>query len=138
MCLSILEDRSLLKYLTLSIYIGVFIDQNLTWQKHNEYVLQRIRGKYISLAASILFQLYCGFILPFLTTVTLCGLLQLHYFKNLWSEYMPDLLVTCVMILVLLKLLLAECRHFHTIVQVHKILHHLACTCLPSGHIHVF
>ena len=43
----------------------------------------------------------------FLTTVTLCGLLQLHYFQNLWSEYMPDLLVTyiCVMILVLLKLL---------------------------------
>ena len=74
----------------------------------------------------------------FLTTVTLCGLLQLHYFKNLWSEYMPDLLVTCVMIMVLLKLLLAERRHFHTTVQVYKILHHLACTCLPSGHIHVF
>ena len=28
-------------------YLGVFIDQNLTWHKHSEYVLQRIRGKYI-------------------------------------------------------------------------------------------
>ena len=51
-------------------YLGVFIDQNLTWQKHYEYVLQRIRGKVHCLyclqplSDSILFQLYCGFILP--------------------------------------------------------------------------
>ena len=32
----------------------------------------------------------------FLTIMTLCGLLQLHYFWSLWSEYMPDLLVTWV------------------------------------------
>ena len=51
-------------------YLGVFIDQNLTWQKHYEYVLQRISGKVHCLyclrplSDSILFQLYCGFILP--------------------------------------------------------------------------
>ena len=49
-------------------YLGVPIFQNLTWQKHSEYVLQRTRGKvhcglYMT---QNLFQLYCGFILPIL------------------------------------------------------------------------
>ena len=51
-------------------YLGVFIGQYLTWEKHSEYILQRIKGKvhclYRSrpLSDSILFQLYYGFIFP--------------------------------------------------------------------------
>ena len=51
-------------------YLGMFIDQNLTWQKHTEYVLQRVWGDstfFTSFAAvpdSLLFRLYRGFILP--------------------------------------------------------------------------
>ena len=41
---------------------------------------------------------------PLLTTVTLYELLQQLYFQNLWSEYIPDLLATCLMMLVLLRL----------------------------------
>ena len=39
------------------------------------------------------------------------------------------------LILVLLRLItLSKHCHFHTIVQVYKILHHLVATCLPSGY----
>ena len=41
----------------------------------------------------------------FLIIVTLCSLLQLHCFQNLWSGYMPDLSTISVMMLVLLRLL---------------------------------
>ena len=70
-------------------YLGVFIDQNLTWKEHTEYVLQRTKGaKYTGYITCGLYltQSYCGFILPILTIVTLCGLPQLHYFQNLWSK----------------------------------------------------
>ena len=105
------QPRPLLKYHTLAKYLGIFIDQHLTWQKHTEYVLQRIRGSYIvyivySLCL-ILFYFDCIEILffPLLTFVTLYGFLQqLYYLQNLWSTYMPDLLATCLMMLVLLRL----------------------------------
>ena len=83
-------------------YLGAFIDQHLTWQKHTEFVLQRVRGKVHCLhrlrplSDSLLFRLCRGFVLPIF--VIPCGLLRLHCFRNLWSVYMPDLLVTDVMI----------------------------------------
>ena len=65
-----LVDRSLFGYLTLSTCLGIFIDQNLTLQKHTEYILQRTRGQYIFyitcghyLTQSFI-KLHCGFILP--------------------------------------------------------------------------
>ena len=82
-------------------YLGVFIDQNLTWQKHSESMSFRgLGGSFIVYIACSLYlsQSYFNCIVVlyflFLTIVILCGLLQLHYFQNLWSEYMPDLLVT--------------------------------------------
>ena len=91
-------------------YLGVFIDQHLTWQKHTEYVLQRIRRKlhclYRYSLCLIQFYFNCIKVLsfPLLITVTLYRLLQQLYFQNVQSEYMPDLLATCLMMLVLLSL----------------------------------
>ena len=69
----------------------------------NKFPLLYCHNKHIgSLSDSMLFVV--SFFL-FLTIVTLCGLLQLHYFWNPWSEYLPVLLVTWVMIMVLLRLL---------------------------------
>ena len=69
----------------------------------------------------------------FLTIVTLCRLLQLLYFQNLWSEHMPDLLLMCVIKLVLLRLLW---QNTVTVIQlfkyVYKILHHLVPTYLQD------
>ena len=70
MSLFTLVGRLLLRFLIRTKYLGIYIDQFLTWQKHTEYILQRIRGKVHCLnrlrplSGSILFRLYCGFILP--------------------------------------------------------------------------
>ena len=62
----------------------VFIDQNLTWQKHTEVVLQRVRGKFkSSYIVYIVYGLYLilsydnivALFFLFLIIVTLCGLL---------------------------------------------------------------
>ena len=42
-----------------------------------------------------------------------------HYFQNLWSKYIPDLLVIIMCNDIgIAKVTLTEHRHFHTIVQV--------------------
>jgi len=38
-----------LKQVSTVRYLGVYIDQHLTWHNHVEYVLQRVRGKLYSL-----------------------------------------------------------------------------------------
>ena len=92
-------------------YLGVFIDQHLTWQKHTlNMFFRESGGSYIAYIVyslcPIQFYFNCIKVLffPLLTTVTLYGLPQQLYFQNLWSEYMPDLLATCLMMLVLLRL----------------------------------
>ena len=73
-------------------YLGLF-SMNLTWQKHTEYILRRARGKVHCLnrlqplSDSILFRLYCGFILPILIIVTLYGCFQLHYTLKIFGAY---------------------------------------------------
>ena len=118
--------------------VSYTIDQFLTWQKHTEYILQRIRGKVHCLnrlrplSGSILFRLYCGFILPIF-----------DYCDTVWSP--PTALLSKSMeriharfvghmsgALSFVKATLAERRHFHTIVQVYKILHLLVPTYLQD------
>ena len=51
-------------------YLGVNIDQHLTWQCHIEYIVKKIRTKLFGLHClkplpnSLLATLYCGYILP--------------------------------------------------------------------------
>ena len=47
LCLS-LHD-SILKQVSFTKYLGVFIDQHLTWRNHIDYVLRRVRGKIYSI-----------------------------------------------------------------------------------------
>ena len=110
-------------------YLGVFIDQHLTWQKHTEYVLQRIRGKVHCLyrlrplSDEILFKLYRGFILPIIdycdtvwTPPTASLSKSLERIHARFVSYMSDDAS-------FVKVTLAQRRHFHTIIQVFKILH---------------
>ena len=104
------NSGQILTQVPLTKYLGVFIDQNLTlaWQKH--FLNMSFRGLggsvlFISLAASTwlnLISIVCGFILPIFDY---CDTVWAPPTAFLWNEYMPVLLVTCVMILGLLRLL---------------------------------
>ena len=74
-------------------YLGVFIDQNLMFFKRlgGRFIIYIACGLYLT--ESYFNCIVISFFL-FLIIVTLCGLLQLQYFQNLWSKYMSDLLVT--------------------------------------------
>ena len=121
--------------------MGLFIDQNLSWQKHTEYILRRARGKVHclnclqALSDSILFYLYYGFILPIF-----------DYCDTVWMS--PTALLSKSLeriharfvghmnnVLSFVKATLVECRHFHALVQVYKILHLLVPTYLPSEYV---
>ena len=120
------------------MYLGVFIDQNLTGQKHSEYVLQRIRGKVhclyylLPLSESFLFQLYCGFILPIFdycdTVWALLTALLWKSMERILARFVSHMGIDNGFV----KVTLTECRHFHMIVQVYKILHHLVPTYLED------
>ena len=53
-------------------YLGVYIDEHLTWQKHTQYVYQRVQSRLhclyrlCPLSDTLLRRLYCAFILPIL------------------------------------------------------------------------
>ena len=71
------------------------------------------------------------------STLRLFGLIQQFYFQNVWSKYMPDLLATCLMMLVLLRL---PWQNAATFIQSFKYIVNFtsACTCLSSGYVYVF
>ena len=71
-------------------YLGVYIDENLTWQKHTRYVYQRVQSRLhclyclCSLSSELLGKLYCTFVVPVLDC---CDVVwspsPVQYFKDL-------------------------------------------------------
>ena len=112
-------------------YLGVLIDQHLTWKSHVDNVLKRIRCKLYALyrlkplLGHLLFRLYQAFVLPVFdycdvvwapTTVSLSKPLERLHSRFL--QQVPD----CNSFV---KVTLAERRRFHTAVQVFKVLYQL-------------
>ena len=70
LCVSI-NGRQLSRVPSLK-YLGVYIDEHLTWQKHTQYVYQRVQSRLhclyrlCPLSDTLLGRLYCAFILPIL------------------------------------------------------------------------
>ena len=91
-------------------FLGVIIDQHLTWQCHIEYILKKIRTKLFGLHRlkpfpnSLLATLYCGYILPIFDY---CDTVwkSLEKIHSYFVGYVP-----CIDGFV--KLTLAECRRF--------------------------
>ena len=118
-------------------YLGVFIDQHLTWQKHTEYVLKRIRGKVhclyrlLPLSDAILFQLYRSFILPVIDyTATLSKSMERIHARFVGHTSNDTGFV---------KVTLAERHHFHSIINYSSVQNFTsACPCLPSGYVCLF
>jgi len=67
----IINDRQLSQVPSFK-YLGVYIDENLTWQKHTRYVYQRVQSRLhclyclCPLSNALLGKLYCTFVLPIL------------------------------------------------------------------------
>ena len=131
MCQCLLMHGKVLACVTSTRYLGVIIDQHLSWKSHVDYVLKRIRCKSYALhrlkllPGHLLSQLYQAFILPIFdycdvvwapTTVLLSKPLE-----HLHSHFLQGI-STCSPFV---KLTLVERHHFHTAVQVFKVVHQL-------------
>ena len=62
-------NGNVLKQVPSAKYLGVYIDQHLTWQSHIDYVLRRVRGKVYSInrinpPPMVRKLLYQGYVLP--------------------------------------------------------------------------
>ena len=68
--MSLLLNRKTLTFVTTTRYLGVIIDQHLTWKAHVSYVLKKARYKLFALNRlkplpdNLLCQLYQAFVLP--------------------------------------------------------------------------
>ena len=67
LCLSL--NGSVLKQVPSTKYLGVYIDQHLTWQSHIDCILRRVRGKVYSInrinpPPMVRKLLYQGYVLP--------------------------------------------------------------------------
>ena len=113
-------------------YLGVYIDENLTWQKHTQYVYQRVQSRLhclyrlCPLPNELLGKLYCTFILPILDyCVVVWSPSSVQYFKRFECIHSKF----CSLIPATQSFLchtLAERRRFHTAIIVYKILHQLS------------
>jgi len=113
-------------------YLGVYIDENLTWQKHSQYVYQRVQSRLHCLYRlrplpnELLNKLYRTFVLPLLDY---CDVVwspsSVQYFKRferIHSKFCSSVSTThsyfcCT---------LAERRRFHTATIVYRTLQKLA------------
>jgi len=109
-------------------YLGVYIGKNLTWQKHTQYVYQRVQSRLhclyrlCPLSNELLGKLYCTFVLPILDY---CDVVRspssVQYFKR--PEYVHSKFCSLIPATQsFLQNTLAECRRFYTAIIVYGIL----------------
>ena len=128
LCLSL--NDSMLKQVTSTKYLGLFIDQYLTWQNHIDYVLKRVRGKIYSInrlkppptVRKLLYQVYLLPILEYCDVVwqptNASQTRRLERFHSKYISLCNDSSISGQS--------LTERRKFHTILQTYKVLHKLA------------
>jgi len=106
-------------------YLGVYIDQHLTWKCHDEYVLRRVCGKLYSInhlrplidnVMKIPYHLpiidYCDIVWVPTNSSHLKTLERVH------SRFVSSISTNCPVF----KLTLIERRKFHTAIEIYKIL----------------
>ena len=128
---SVSIDGKPLASVTSTRYLGVLIDQHLTWKLHVDNVLKRVRCKLYALyrlkplPGHLLFRLYQAFVLPVFdycdvvwapSAVSLSKPLERLHSRFL--QQIPD----CHSFV---RVTLSERRRFHTAVQVFKVLYQL-------------
>ena len=125
LCLSL--NGSVLKQVSSTKYLGVYIDQHLTWQTHIDYILRLARGKVYSInrlnpPPAVRKLLYQGYILPVFdycdvvwAPTTAKQTSQLERFHSKYTSFCTDSFIS--------RYSLTERRQYHTILQIYKILH---------------
>ena len=127
----LLLNGKTLTFVTTTRYLGVIIDQHLTWKAHVSYVLKKARYKLFALNRlkplpdNLLCQLYQAFVLPVFdycdAVWTPTSVLLTKHLEHIHSDFLKGISACSSYV----KLTLAERRRFHTAVQVFKVLHHL-------------
>ena len=115
-------------------YLGIHIDQHLTWNTHIDYILNRVRGKLYCInrlrpvSPKILRLLYQAYIMPILDYCDVvwspCSALYTRRLERVHTKFVSSLPASTFTVFDL-KLSLIERRTYHTAVQVFKILHEL-------------
>jgi len=133
-CLHLMLDGVTLGQVSSTKYLGIHIDQHLTWNTHIDYILHRIRSKLYCInrlrpvSSKILRLLYQAYIMPILDYCDVvwspCSALYTRRLERIHSKFVSSLPAS-TSALFDLRLSLIERRTYHTAVQVYKILHEL-------------
>ena len=99
-------------------YLGVVIDQHLTWQNHINHILKSVWSKVYGLCrlkplpTSLLATLYCGYVLPIFDYCDMCGVLLQQFFQNPWRGFIHVLSTPYLVLILLLGLHLLSAADF--------------------------
>ena len=131
--LTLTLDGDILRQVSSTKYLGVYLDQHLTWQAHVDYVLSRVRRKLsavnrVKLASSNVLQLlYQAYILPILdycdTVWSPSNSAGTRCLERLHSKFTSSLPSSDNFNL---RLSLTERHTFHTALQVFKIVNRIS------------
>ena len=133
--LQLLMNGSEIKYVTSTKYLGLYIDSNLSWSIHSEYILKKIRSRsnillrLRPLPSQLLFKLYRAFISPiyeYCDIVWQPPLIYTRQLDNFHKRIMQKIKANSVMV----QSTPSIRRTFHTALQVYKITNRLCPTYL--------
>ena len=118
-----------LRHVTIVRYLGLYIDQHLTWQQHNDHVVSKARGQLcrlqcLHLSAYLFSLMYQIFIIPLFdycdVVWTPCLAKQVRAMEHIHSkitstvQHLQERLSLCFCYS------LVECRKFHTLIQIFR------------------
>ena len=139
--LNLFLNDSALKQVSVMKYLGVYFDQHLTWDCHVNYVLKRVRRKLYNIMINclrpvtpkVLQLLHQAFVLPIFdycdavwSPSNVCCIRRLERIHSRFLSLLPFSNASD------LNMTLAECRTYHTAIQVLKILHNFSPTYLQG------
>ena len=119
-------DGDVLRQISTTKYLGVHIDQHLTWNTHIDYILSRIRGKLYCInrlrpvSCKVLCLLYQAYIMPILDYCDVvwspCSAFYTRRLERVHSRFVSSIPSSTSAVLDL-KLSLTERRTYHTAVK---------------------
>jgi len=121
-------NGNVLKQVSSTKYLGLYIDQHLTWQDHIDYIMKRVRGKIYSInrlnpPPTVRKLLYQAYILPVLdyrdVVLAPMSAYQTKCLERLHSKYVSSCTLADSSIL---RCSLTERRKFHSVMHIYKIL----------------
>ena len=133
--LSVTIDGRQLSRVSSIRYLGLYIDEHLSWQRHTEYVFRRVLSRVhclyrlCPLPNVLLGRLYRTFVLPLLdycdAVWTPSSMVHFKHLERLHSRFCAKSMLSSNTE-PFLRVSLTECRQYLVAVQVYRILHKLS------------